>query len=76
MLKICEKKAYASMHQAERVRQSVYKQRNTRLRIYFCPDCHFYHLTKQFFYENKPKVKYSDPYSRHEKRRKFPVEDN
>ena len=47
MSNYCEKNGYPSRRRAEAVRNSVYKQRKARLRIYECPKCHLWHLTSQ-----------------------------
>ena len=42
----CYKEGYSKAH-AHKMRENIYKKskRNTKLRIYYCPDCHLYHLT-------------------------------
>ena len=42
----CEKEGY-SKHHAETLRKNIYSKsrRNAKLRIYFCNECHLFHLT-------------------------------
>lgn len=39
------KNCYHSEHEAKSVRKAVGKKRSVRLRVYKCPECHYYHLT-------------------------------
>ncbi|MCM1260559.1 MAG: hypothetical protein NC222_06350 [Staphylococcus sp.] len=40
------KKRYKSMQQAEDIINKISKRRSTKLRVYLCPKCLGYHLTK------------------------------
>lgn len=40
------KNVYDSEKEAKKARSRVYKQRSVKLRVYQCPDCHKWHLTK------------------------------
>ncbi len=42
----CDKEGYSKAH-AEKMKHNIYtySKRNKKLRTYFCPDCHMYHLT-------------------------------
>lgn len=43
----CTRKvAYVSLRQAERVGLTIMQERNQQVRIYLCPICEAYHLTK------------------------------
>jgi len=45
-MKKCDKDGYTKGH-AETLKKNLYthSKRNMKLRIYFCGDCHLYHLT-------------------------------
>ena len=42
----CEKEGYSKKH-AENLKKNIYEKarRTKKLRIYFCPECHLYHLS-------------------------------
>ena len=41
------KNIYISEHKAKAIRNSVYKKRTKRLRVYYCPKCFGWHLTSE-----------------------------
>lgn len=46
--KMClNKKAYASKTEAEQAIQRILQKRKVGLRSYLCPNCKWYHMTKQ-----------------------------
>jgi len=47
MFNMCLKKRKYSFERAERVRRKVMKERGVKLRVYHCPVCDSYHVTKQ-----------------------------
>ena len=42
----CEKEGYSKKH-AEQLKTNIYKKarRTKKLRVYFCDECHLYHLS-------------------------------
>ena len=42
----CDKEGYSKKH-AEQLKTNIYKKarRTKKLRVYFCPECHLYHLS-------------------------------
>lgn len=42
---LCGKNQYTK-NELDRVLDNIYKKRKVKLRTYFCPDCHTWHLTK------------------------------
>lgn len=48
MYKMClKKKTYPTWEAACKVAEKVFLERGVKLRVYFCPLCHKYHLTSR-----------------------------